>query len=74
MTLEVLQKRIAQLRQEQTQVRQTWIEAGASIHIYDGAIQDTQYWINELEKEVAAAQGPPGPQLVSLPAPKGESA
>lgn len=43
MTLDKLQKRITQLNQERDQLK-------ANLIAYDGAIQDCNYWLSELDQ------------------------
>jgi septal ring factor EnvC (AmiA/AmiB activator) len=46
---EELEKRLEQLKVEQAQVQANLVQLQANLNAYLGAIQDCEYWINQLE-------------------------
>lgn len=51
MTLEALQRRLVELQNMATQTQAQLMQIG-------GAIQDTQYWINEMSKPLEKSDAP----------------
>jgi len=44
-----LEKRLADLREEQTQVQASFIQLQANLNAFAGAIQDVEYWLSILD-------------------------
>lgn len=51
MTKEQIEKRLAQLRAEQEQVKANLVQLQANSNAYDGAIQEASFWLAQLDGE-----------------------